>query len=595
MKKLLAVILSLALLLIVLTFYFAPLQGELNYFYGLDRNEILKSLSGLGIANIESFLEIGNNFMNALIGDLFSILKGVASLLILVFIGMFLFRIYRERGLVILPFEVSISEEKYNSKAISDLLAAELQRIRQIHSFNYEEIVPLGTENSALLTLTPGSESLKQIAKLGPVRAGSASSTFDQLMLTVKKIFPRAGRIRVITGSMQKYGSMITLVAHMENPDVRVWEVRRRFKSQDQGQDEHIPSLVRDLAFKISHDLSTDVSAKTWQGLKHFTEALQNYREYTLTKDNKDLVRARKNVLKASRIERSYGETFGLLYNLGIAYLNKLDYEIAEKLFFQATLVKEDADAFVGLGTVYGLQERYYEAFDAFNRATDLDPQNANAWNNKSAALHNLGKYKEAIECDEKAIRLSPQNAEAWHKKGMALFNQDRFEEAVECDNRAIALNPRFAEAWYSKGMSLIKADKYEEAIICLSEAINQNLGDLEAWYKMGAALLSLGNYKQAIESFDKAIELDPEDDRCWNNKGVAMLNLDRNKEAMECFDRAMALNPELALASYNKGVALLKSDNSDKAVEYFDRAIEINPELAEAWYSKGLFAISSG
>ncbi len=53
-------------------------------------------------------------------------------------------------------------------------------------------------------------------------------------------------------------------------------------------QKECIPSLIKDLAFKIAFDLALadpnmSVSAKTWRGFMHFTEALEAYYNYTQT------------------------------------------------------------------------------------------------------------------------------------------------------------------------------------------------------------------------------------------------------------------------------------------------------------------------
>ena len=47
----------------------------------------------------------------------------------------------------------------------------------------------------------------------------------------------------------------------------------------------------------------------------------------------------------------------------------------------------------------------------------------SDAWNNKGLALDNLGRYEEAIKYYDKAIELDPNNADAWYNKGLLLVN----------------------------------------------------------------------------------------------------------------------------------------------------------------------------
>ena len=54
----------------------------------------------------------------------------------------------------------------------------------------------------------------------------------------------------------------------------------------------------------------------------------------------------------------------------------------------------------------------------------------AGAWNNKGVALHNQGRYDEAIKAYDEAIRLDPEYANAWNNKGSA--DQGRYDEAIK-------------------------------------------------------------------------------------------------------------------------------------------------------------------
>ena len=60
----------------------------------------------------------------------------------------------------------------------------------------------------------------------------------------------------------------------------------------------------------------------------------------------------------------------------------------------------------------YLLEQRNYSAaLEAFEKATELDPTDAIAWQGKGRALYSLEKDQEALKAIETAMELEPNNA----------------------------------------------------------------------------------------------------------------------------------------------------------------------------------------
>lgn len=149
---------------------------------------------------------------------------------------------------------------------------------------------------------------------------------------------------------------------------------------------------------------------------------------------------------------------------------------------------------------------------------------------NRGFDLYNKGKYKLALEAFDKAIELKPDYAEAWNNKGWALSALGRNEEALKAYDKAIELKPDFALAWSNKGVRLGKLSRYEEALKAYDKAIELKPDDATAWSNKGAALVSLNRHNEALKAFDKAIELKLDFADTWFNRACAY-SLKKDKE----------------------------------------------------------------
>jgi len=413
-------------------------------------------------------------------------------------------------------------------------------------------------------------------------------------MVILKRLWPRGDNGQVISGSLQKYGSMTSLLACLEHQKIRAWDASK-VEDGDQVGDEIIPALVSDLAFKMVHDLSREgnaakkITAETWQGFKHFTEALDAYHQYNLTGGMVYLELARKECLNAAKAEIGYEKLLKLLYNLGMAYTNKKEYFMAEELFLQAINIKsEDAFTLFGLGYLNGVQEIYDKALGYLEKAIDLDPKCVHAWNGKGNTLVGLKRYEEALKCYEKAIELDPKYVLAWYNKGNAFGRLGENEEAVRCFDKALTLDPKFVHAWNGKGNALIDLGKHKEALVCFDKALTLDLKYVHAWNGKGNALNSLGKHQEALEYYDKAIDLDPKDVYAWNGKGNALNSLGCHVEALVCFDNALDLDPKYVHAWNGKGNALNSLGKYQEARDCYEKAIDLDPKFVHAWYNKG-------
>ncbi|MCD4816210.1 MAG: tetratricopeptide repeat protein, partial [Methanosarcinales archaeon] len=178
-------------------------------------------------------------------------------------------------------------------------------------------------------------------------------------------------------------------------------------------------------------------------------------------------------------------------------YINS-DYVSAIKFFKAIQNYESDSIILFYIGTSYLHVNNFNESIETYNKVIKINPQYAEAWNNKGVALGNLGRFEEALIAYDKAIEINPQHAGAWYNKGTVLGNLGRFEEASIAFDKAIEINPQYAEAWYNKGIVLCNLGRFEEALIANDKVIEINPQHAYAWDNKGIVLCNLGRFEEA-------------------------------------------------------------------------------------------------
>jgi tetratricopeptide (TPR) repeat protein len=295
----------------------------------------------------------------------------------------------------------------------------------KVHSHKFEGI-SVKAENLSIPEIVPKSETLDySIADMGTIGNGSSSLSIGSIVVAFKRLCPRSEPVPILTGSLGCFGSLIELVACLEGRKIQAWEVRQGPKAGEHALEECIPGLIRDLSFKIAFDQGKadhdkDVSAKTWRGFMHFTEALEAYYNYTQTGNAIDLTKSQRSSIDAVYSEKDYSKAVEMLGALGFVYAEKKDYHEAQKIFEVVSKFKMDLGSF-GLGFVFGLLKENEKALAAYDRATKLNPEFYQAWNNKGVVLGKLDRPEDERVAYDRAIGINAKYFEPWYNRVLRL------------------------------------------------------------------------------------------------------------------------------------------------------------------------------
>ena len=93
--------------------------------------------------------------------------------------------------------------------------------------------------------------------------------------------------------------------------------------------------------------------------------------------------------------------------------------------------ISKEARYFLGRAMEATTRSNPEQVIAYFDRAIEMDPGFAMAWNEKGNYLDLIGKFDEALSCYDSALTIEPDDAEIWFNKGLTLKKVGREKEAA--------------------------------------------------------------------------------------------------------------------------------------------------------------------
>jgi len=269
--------------------------------------------------------------------------------------------------------------------------------------------------------------------------------------------------------------------------------------------------------------------------------------------------------------------------NLGGILLDERPAEAAEHVEQALRLNPDLAEAHNNRGILLHRAGRLAEALSAYERAARLEPGLARAHNNRCLALTQLGRAAEALAACETALALDPDYPEALYHSAAALQMVGRAEEATGRLERAVELDPSYAEVHYQLGLAYQRSGRLDAAISHLRTAAELRPRFAEARNDLGLALVQAGRLDDAVAAFTAALGVRPDFADASFNLANTLLTLGRPAEAVPRYEASLEVKPDDGAAHNNLGVALLQLGRARDAVPHFREAIRLSPDLAQA------------
>jgi tetratricopeptide (TPR) repeat protein len=229
---------------------------------------------------------------------------------------------------------------------------------------------------------------------------------------------------------------------------------------------------------------------------------------------------------------------------------------------------RSNAERMYSQGVAQLSRDDYGRALAFFERATELDPNYAEAWYQAGFCYGSLGRHNEALKASKQALKLRPDWTEALVNIGASNFALGNYKDAVDSYKQALRLDDS-PEVQYALGLTFNKLNRTDEEILAYKRAIAQKPDHANALERLGLAYFKQKRYSDAASAFEQLKAYKP-DAKTYNSLGESLFESGKIEESQEAFNSAIGYDPEFEKARYNLGRAYIRLGNVEMArVQY--------------------------
>lgn len=173
------------------------------------------------------------------------------------------------------------------------------------------------------------------------------------------------------------------------------------------------------------------------------------------------------------------------------AYERLGDLNKALKYIYTALAINDSSPfCYFVLGNIWKSKKKHTEAIENYNKAIELKPDYAQAFNNLGTVYVDLNKYDEAIYNYTRAVDLENDYSSAFNNRGNARRQISDSEGAFQDFNRVIEIDDKLPAVYYNRAVL----------------------------YK------DLNNLEKAIEDYQKYFDLAPDKNDYWARQSIAKI-----------------------------------------------------------------------
>ena len=235
----------------------------------------------------------------------------------------------------------------------------------------------------------------------------------------------------------------------------------------------------------------------------------------------------------------------------------------------------------------------YQKALSLYNQLIKQNPEYAPALTNRALVWEKLpvknaaekAKNQAFAEQDYlRALDVNPNQAETYNNLGALYMDQGKNGDAIAYFSQAISLDPAYFRALLNRATAYSKTGQYTASIMDFTAAAQLRPHDPALLFNRALAYADMGKYEAADNDFSHAIAVMPNNARLYLERARVLAKMGYPADAYDDLTQAIAVKPDYALAYYYLGDLLYRNGDNDLALGALVKAKELDSDYAPTY-----------
>ncbi len=243
-------------------------------------------------------------------------------------------------------------------------------------------------------------------------------------------------------------------------------------------------------------------------------------------------------------------------------------------------LGQDDAQVWFYIGVADGELGDPQDAVTAFERAENLDPANPAVLSSLVDSYLRVNRVDDALRIGNRAVQLHPKEAFAYEILGLAQVSKGQFDQGRTTLQQALQIDPKDARAKLLIGRSYLgqQHPDLDKALAMFNDILSTDPKNTDALAAKSEALARKNDVAGAVAALQQVAKLEP--DSVEPEDDIAQLYLDKNMptQARQEFAQAIKDHPKAAEPFALQAEYDTRQKNYLQAEKEFESALALSP-----------------